>query len=224
MGIAIDRLFSRLTRWPGLLGLWPRRLGSEEPGRRCFASVHHITVGVFVFWFLAKIKFYRSAATSAWPVFLLSLLVATFLWSFPVYQWQRRHFQHRHDQIRANIIINTIYIRIIAIMIIITMMTTENRRFWRTSPQPLHENQDQDWGPGKRWKWWANVQLQHHPVRHQGELLRWWQNDSSCGDFDCAAQKKQEEEDERVRKEIKEYEQVKKQNACAQNENVSEKR
>ena len=90
-------------------------------------------------------------------------------------------------------------------MIIITLMTNKNRRFWRTSPQPLHEDQDQDWGPGKRWKWWSNVQLQHLRVRHHDELFRWWQNDSSCG----AVQKKQEEEEERVRKEIKEYEQVK---------------
>ena len=125
-------------------------------------------------------------------------------------QHHQRHFQHHHDWIRANIIINTIYIRIIAIMIIITMMTTENRRFWRTSPQPLHENQDQNWGSGKRWEWLSNVQLQHHRVPHHDELFRWWQNDSSFGDFDYAAQKKQEEEDERVRKEIKEYEQVRK--------------
>ena len=120
-------------------------------------------------------------------------------------QLHQRHFQHHHDWIRANIIINTIYIRIIKIMIIITMMTIENRRFWRTSPQPLHEDQDQDWGPGKRWKWWSNVQIQNDPFRHHDELFRWWQNYSSCG----AVQKKQEEEEERVRKEIKEYEQVK---------------
>ena len=90
-------------------------------------------------------------------------------------------------------------------MIIITLMTNKNRRFWRTSPQPLHEDQDQDWGPGKRWKWWSNVQIQNDPFRHHDELFRWWQNYSSCG----AVQKKQEEEEERVRKEIKEYEQVK---------------
>ena len=105
MGIAIDRLFSRLTRWPGLLGLWPRRLGSEEPGRRCFASVHHITVGVFVFWFLqigsdkcmTSIPPFSSGGNFPFILSCISVASASFSTSSWLNHLYKDHRNHDHN-------------------------------------------------------------------------------------------------------------------------------